>query len=143
MTATVQTLLLMMAGAAAVDPARRRRTTAGADPGTSAGHARAGSGAARDPAAADLFGGRRDELARIPLQFAADRTARRRLRAVHDWRCGGRRALSAWPSMDSRLRARRHHRAARYGRAARDRSTARAAAAACRRARKARARQTR
>src|SRR3974390_3027102 len=99
MTATVQTLLLMMAGAAAVDPARRRRTAAGADPGTSGGHARAGSGAARDPAAADLFGGRRDELARIPLQFAADHTARRRLCALHNRRCGGGRALSAWAFM--------------------------------------------
>ncbi len=52
-------------------------------PGSAEHPAGAGTGAAGLPAAVDLFGRRRDELARIQVQPAADRAACLRLRGVH------------------------------------------------------------
>ena len=53
-------------------------------------------------AAADLFGRRVDELARVPLQPAADHAAGLRLRGVHHLRGRGRDALPARLAMGRR-----------------------------------------
>ena len=85
MTATIQTISPPVRGAGgrrrggaaaqyrAVDPPGRRRHLARPDPRLAAHCARAGTGAARHSAAADLFGRRRHELARIQFQSAPDR----------------------------------------------------------------------
>jgi len=59
----------------AVDPARGRRRRARPHSRHSADRAVASIRASDRAAAADLFGGRRNELARVPLQPAADRVA--------------------------------------------------------------------
>ena len=112
----------------AVDPAGGRRHRHGADSRPAESDAGAGSRAAGDPAAADLFGRRRHELARLPLQSAADRAARLRLRGLHHLRGGGGGALSAGFRLGGRLPARRHHFADRRGGAAGHRAPARIAA---------------
>ena len=109
----------------AVDPAGDRRRRAGADPRPAAHRAGAGTRAPGAAAAAHLFGRRLDELARVPLQPAADRAARGRLRRVHHLRGRSGRALAHRPAVGGRLPARRDRGAARRGRAARDRSAAR------------------
>ena len=140
MTAIIETLLFMLAVLAAVavaaqaaehravDPAGGRRHRHGADPRPAESRAGARSRAAGHPAAADLFGRRRHELARIPLQSAADRAARLRLRDLHHLRGRGGGALSAGLRLGGRLPARRHHLAARRGGAAGHRAPARTAA---------------
>ena len=140
MTAIMQTLLFMLAVLAAVAVLARRLNLAPSIllviagivmavlPGLPRVSVGAGSGAARHPAAADLFRRRRHELARVQGQPKAHRPARLRLRGVHGQRRGGRRALPAAFPVAGRLRARRHHRAARRGGAARHRAPARHAA---------------
>ena len=142
MTATIQIVLFLLAVLVlvavvaqrpenrAVDPAGGRGHCAGAGSRPAAGRARAGIGAAGAAAAADLFGRRVDELARIPLQPAPDHAAGLRLRGVHHLRGRRRHALSARLAMGRRLRARRHRRAAGRGGAARHCAAAGAAAAA-------------
>ena len=120
---------------------RRHRCCACSRP--AADRAGSGSGAARHPAAADLFGGRGDELARIPFQPAPDYAARFRLRLVHRRRGSGGRALPARHALGRRLRARRHRGADRRGRPARGPPSARLAAPAYPRARGRRSRQRR
>ena len=127
----------------AVDPAGGRGHRAGARSRAAAGRARAGTGAAGAVAAADLFGRRVDELARIPLQSPRHHAARVRLRRVHHLRGRRRHALPARLAMGRRLRARRHRRAARRGGAARHRAAAGAAAADARGAGRRRPRQRR
>ena len=118
-----------------VDPPGRRRHLAGPYSRPAAHCAGAGTGAARHSAAADLFGRRRHELARIPFQSAPHHPARLRLHSLHRLGGGGGIALSARHAVGSRLRARRHRGADRRGGAARDCAPARIAAPADRRAR--------
>ena len=97
-----------------------------------AGHAAAGiaarTGAAGGAAAADLFGERRHELARIQIQPAPDHPAVGRLRDLHRLRGRRRDALSDRAALGRRLPAGGHRRAARRGGAAGDRPQARHAA---------------
>src|SRR5262245_50485508 len=79
----------------ALDRAGARRRRARPRTRAAAHRACARIGPAGDPAAADLFGRRRHELARVPFQPAADRAARLRLRRVHDLRDRGGDALRA------------------------------------------------
>ena len=112
-----------------------------------AGHAVAGiaarTGAAGGAAAADLFGQRRHELARIQIQPAPDHPAVGRLRDLHRLRGRRRDALPDRAAVERRLPARRHRRAAGRGGAAGDRPQARHAAPHPRRARGRGARQRR
>src|SRR5262249_49406167 len=95
--------------------ARDRRHRARARSRTAARRARAGVRAPGAAAAADLFRRRVDELARVPLQPAADRAGRLRLRGVHHL-CGCRhRALAHRPAVAGGLPARRPRGAARRG----------------------------
>ncbi len=93
MTATIQTILLLLAVLVVVAIVARRLNIAPSIllviagialaliPGLPRIELDAGTGAARHPAAADLFGRRRHELARIPLQPAPDHAVGIRLRA--------------------------------------------------------------
>ena len=85
----------------------------------------AGAGAAGGIAAADLFGQRRHELARIQIQSAPDHPAVGRLRDFHGLRGRRRDALPDRTAVECRLPARGHCRAARRGGAAGDRPQAR------------------
>ena len=101
MTATIQTILLLLAVLVvvavvarrleyrAVDPPRRRRHCACAHSRAAARRTCPGIGAAWDPAAAHLFGGRCHELARVSFQPAADHAAGFRVRDLHHRRGGG------------------------------------------------------
>src|SRR5262245_60650559 len=95
-----------------LDPSRHRRHRACAHSRPAADRARSGIGSARDPATADLLGGRGHELARVSFQFAADHAAGGRLCRLHHL-CGGRSgALAARYAACGRFRARRHRVAA-------------------------------
>ena len=124
-------------------PAAARRHRACLCAGHAADRIAARARAAAGAAAPDLFGERRDELARIPLQPARHLHAGGRLRDLHRLHGRGRHALSDRAAVGRRLPARRHRRAARRGRAACDRAQARPAAAHPHRARGRRARQRR
>ncbi len=121
-----------LAGAAyqrcAGDPAAAGRHRAGLRAGNAVAGTAAGTGAAGGAAAADLFGQRRHELARIQIQSAPDHPAFGRLRDFHGLRGRRRDALPDRAAVEHRLPARRHRRAAGCGGAAGDRPQARAAA---------------
>ncbi len=88
----------------------------------------AGAGAAGGVAAADLFGQRRHELARIQIQSAAHHPALGRLRDFHRFRGRRRDALSDRAALEHRFPVRGHCRAAGRGGAAGDCAQARTAA---------------
>ncbi len=117
------------------DPAAAGRHRAGLRAGHAVAGTAAGTGAAGGAAAADLFGQRRHELARIQIQSAPDHPAVGRLRDLHGLRGRRRDALPDRAAVEHRLPARRHRRAAGCGGAAGDRPKARAAAPNPRRAR--------
>ena len=117
-------ILLMLAGIAlAFVPGMPTRGTA------------ARTGSAAGAAAADLFGERRDELARIQVQSPPDHSAVGRLRDLHRLRGRRRHALPDRAALERRLPARGHRRPAGRGGAAGDRPQAGHAAPYPRRAR--------
>src|SRR5262249_30916672 len=72
-----------------LDPSRHRRHRACAHSRPAADRARPGISTVRDPAAADLLGGRSHELARVSFQSAADHAAGGRLCRFHHLCRGG------------------------------------------------------
>src|SRR5262245_13680527 len=104
-------------GPATRDPVGGGRGRSRAGAWAAARPARAAAGAAARPPAADLLRRRRHELARVPLQPAADRPARDWLRGVHHRRGGGGRTRAARRTVGGRVRAGCDHLAARRRRA--------------------------
>ena len=110
------------------DPAAADWRRAGLCAGNAVAGTATGTGIAGGAAAADLFGQRRHELARIQIQSAPDHPAVGRLRDLHRLRGRRRDALPDRAAVEHRLPARRHRRAAGRGGAAGDRPQARIAA---------------
>ena len=107
------------------DPAAARRHRARLRAGNAVAGIAAGAGAAGGTAAADLFGQRRHELARIQIQSAPDHPAVGRLRDLHGLRGRRRDPLSDRTALEYRFPAGGHCRAAGRGGAAGDRPQAR------------------